>query len=416
MGLKGIKRDIKERLIKVLESDRELSTKDLKKKVKELLENIRRENNLNIEDEKENKIVEEIIDEILGYGPLTELMRDETITEIMINGPYRIYIEKNGKRVLTDIKFEDERRLRYIIERFLSHTRKRVDEMSPYVDFSLPDGSRVNIIIPPVAPFGPMVTIRKFLKTLTTIEDLINLRTLDERMAEFLVACIKAKINIIFSGATGAGKTTTLNILSHYISEKERIIVIEDALELRLNQEHVVRLEAKQASLEGKGEVSIRDLFINSLRMRPDRIILGEIRSKEALDLLQAISSGHIGSLAVIHASSPQDTISRLELMVLTSGINFPLWALRKLIADSIDLIVQHEQLIDGSRKITYITEIEGTDKDQVVLRDIFYFDLEEVTETGEVKGGFKSTGITPKLIEKFKKFGVKINKNIFKK
>jgi len=416
MNLKEIKKIIKERLIKILESERNISTKDLKNKIEELLEEIRKEKNINLITEEKNKIIEEMADEILGYGPLTDLMKDESVTEIMINGPYKVYIEKDGKKILTDIKFDSERHLRYIIERLLSHTRKRVDELSPYVDFSLPDGSRVNIIIPPVAPFGPMVTIRKFLKTLNTIEDLINLGTLDERMAQFLIACVKAKINIIFSGATGAGKTTTLNILSNYISEKERIIVIEDALELRLSQEHVVRLEARQASLEGKGEVSIRDLFINSLRMRPDRIILGEIRGKEALDLLQAISSGHVGSLAVIHASSPQDTISRLELMVLSSGINFPLWALRKLISDSIDLIVQHEQLIDGSRKITYITEVEGVEREEVILRDIFYFDLEEVTKDGTVKGKFRSTGVCPKLIEKFKKFGIKIDKSIFKR
>lgn len=366
--------------------------------------------------EEKDSILKEIEDEILGLGPIEQFVKDDTVTEIMINGHDRIYIERNGKKSLSDARLRDERHLRSIIEKLLASTRRRVDELNPYVDISLPGGSRVNIVIPPASPRWPVVTIRKFLKSLNTIEDLVYRGSLDKRMAAFLINSVKSKANIIFSGATGSGKTTTLNILSQYIPEWERIVTIEDTLELRLKQEHVVPLETRQTNIEGKGEITIRDLFINSLRMRPDRIILGEIRHKEAMDLLQAIASGHTGSLAVLHGSSPHDAISRLEMMILTGGVNIPLWALRNLITTSVDLVVQHEQLPDGTRKITNITEVVGVENEKIVLKDIFYFDFHKLDEKGEVKGVFKCMGVIPSFMEKFKRSGIDVKADFFTK
>ncbi len=389
---------------------------EIRSLINRAIDELENNRNMKVEISLREVLIKELEEDIIGFGPLTSLLEDEEITEIMVNGPGKIYIEKEGKKILTDLRFDDEKHLRYIIEKLLHSTHRRLDELSPYVDLSLPGGSRVNIVIPPVAPQGPVVTIRKFLKTLKSIEDLVSKGTLDENMANFLVDCVKAKVNIVFSGATGAGKTTTLNILSQYISPQERIIVIEDVLELRLHQEHVVRLESRPAGLEGKGEITIRDLFNNSLRMRPDRIILGEIRKEEALDLLQAISSGHLGSLAVVHASSPEEVLTRLELMVILSGVNIPVWALRKLLSNSLDLIVQHEQFPDGSRKITRITEVQGVGGDNTIeLQDLFYFDLEKVDKDGGIKGRFRCTGIPPKVLKKFYKYGIDRGEDFFR-
>jgi pilus assembly protein CpaF len=291
-----------------------------------------------------------------------------------------------------------------------------VDESYPHVDVSLKDGSRVNIIIPPLALDGPTVTIRKFSKELKKIEDLLVRQTMDKRMAELLVASIKAKVNIVFSGATGAGKTTTLNVLSTYIPDDERIVTIEDTAELHLNQDHVVRLETRQPNIEGRGEVTIRELFKNSLRMRPDRIILGEIRSGEALDLLQAICSGHTGSLAVIHANSPQEVIYRIETMILTSGLAITQEAIRRQIAAALNLIVQQEQLADGSRKITHITEIRGLKDGEIIMEDIFSYDVEKIDTGGKVIGKWKASGIKPLFYPRFHKMNIEINEDIFNK
>lgn len=366
--------------------------------------------------EERKKVASEILDEVVGFGPLKSLLEDPAITEIMVNGPHQIYTEKKGKMELSSIKFDDEQQLYNVIHKIVSPTHRRVDESTPYVDLSLADGSRVNIILPPLSLVGPVVTIRKFLQQLRSMDDLVKLDTMTKEMAEFLIACARSKINIIFAGATGAGKTTTLNILSSYISKDERIVTIEDTAELRLQQQHVVRLETRQANIEGKGDISIRDLFINSLRMRPDRIILGEIRSAEALDLLQAITSGHAGSLSVIHANSPADVVTRLETMVLSSGVPLPQWVVRKQIGTALDLIVQNVQLPDGSRKIVNITEVcNELQNDEIALKDIFRFELEDIDAKGEVHGKWKTTGVIPSFYSSFKRYGVNISERVFK-
>jgi len=333
----------------------------------------------------------------------------------MVNGPDNVYAEKNGMMALTDIKFESSRQLLQTIEKIMAPTQRRVDESSPYVDASLPDGSRVNIVLPPLSLVGPIITIRKFSRDIATMDDLIKRDTLTDKMAKFLIAAIRAKLNIIFAGATGVGKTTTLNVLSHYIDESERIITIEDTNELRLKQKHVVPLEARQANVEGKGEVTIRDLFKNSLRMRPDRIILGEIRGSEALDMLQAISSGHDGALAVLHASSPSDVVSRIETMIITSNTAIPLWAIRRQMSNAIDIIVMQEQLLDGRRKVTHITEVQGVQNDEVVLRDLFSYEISGISEeTKQVMGQWKSWGVVPSFYPRFKLRGLDVPQEIF--
>ena len=365
--------------------------------------------------EEKEKIANELMDEVLGLGPLSPLMNDPTVTEIMVNGPKVVYAEKDGEMILTDIKFENSRHLMQTIEKIMAPTQRRVDESTPFVDASLPDGSRVNIILPPLSLVGPVITIRKFLREISIIHDLIERDTLTENMSKFLIAAIKAKLNIIFAGATGVGKTTTLNVLSKYIAENERIITIEDTAELRLKQNHVVPLETRQANIEGKGEVAIRDLFKNSLRMRPDRIILGEIRGSEALDMLQAISSGHSGSLVVLHASSPRDVISRIETMIITSNTAIPLWAIRRQIANAIDIIVLQEQLSDGQRKATHVTEVCGIENDEVVLRDLFSYEIKGVSESDKkVFGEWKAWGILPSFYPRFKLHGIDVPQEVF--
>jgi len=409
-----IKKQLRKELSFILSEKEKLSEETIRQRILNVFNYWQTEKKYYIDDKIKESIIREFCDEFLSYGPIKKLMEDLEITEIMIDGPYKVYIEKEGKKVMTDIKFDDEAQLRHMIEKMMLPTGRRVDESFPYVDFSLQDGTRVNVIIPPLVVNGTTVTIRKFLRSIGRIEDLVRLNTIDDRMAKFLVACIKAKINILFSGATGSGKTTTLEVLSSYINPEERIIVIEDTLELSLRQDHVVRLLTRPPNIDGKGEITIRDLFINTLRMRPTRIILGEIRGAEAMDYLQALNSGHRGCLAVIHSSSPADAISRLETMALYAGLYIPVWAIRKQIASGVNLIVQHEQLSDGSRKITYITEVEGIQNDEVKLRDIFTYEIEEVTKDGKVKGNFKAKNI-PTFFDLFKKRGVDLSEDIFK-
>ncbi len=415
MEIGEIKREIRKEVTS-FKSDREkMDEAYLRSLMESIFENWKRYKRTIVDEKTQEKIIREIIDDFLHYGPISEFLSDVSITEIMINGPYRIYIEKEGRKYLTEVKFDDEAHLRYIIERMIAPTRRRVDESFPYADFSLPDGSRVNVIIPPLSVYGPVVTIRKLSHLIKNVDDLIQMGTIDRRMGDFLVTCIRAKINILFSGATGSGKTTTVEVLSTYIDEEERIVTIEDALELTLHQEHVVRLLTRLPNIEGRGEISIRDLFINSLRMRPTRIILGEIRGSEAMDYIQALNSGHRGCLAVLHASTPEDSIMRLETMALYAGLNLPSWAIRKQIASGLNLVVQHEQLLDGSRKITYITEVVGIDENNnVILKDLFRYNIEGRKDDGKIKGKFVALGL-PSFYGMLKKKGFDLKEDIFK-
>ncbi|WP_288311489.1 CpaF family protein [uncultured Selenomonas sp.] len=360
------------------------------------------------------QVVADIRDEMLGLGPIESLRKDASITEIMVNGPKQIFVERMGKLELTDVKFHDTAHLMNIIERILSPLGRRIDESSPLVDARLQDGSRVNIIIPPLSLVGPCVTIRKFSATPLTVENLISFGTMDEKMATFLRACVKARINILVSGGTGSGKTTTLNVISSFIPEGERIVTIEDAAELRLQQTHVVTLEARPANIEGKGQITIRDLVRNALRMRPDRIIVGEVRSGEALDMLQAMNTGHDGSLTTAHANSPRDALSRLETMVLMSGLELPVRAIREQISSAIDLILHQSRIRDGSRKITYITEVQRMEGNTITTQDIFRFVQTGFDESGKALGHFACTGLKPSFLDKFQLNGVDLPENFF--
>lgn len=360
------------------------------------------------------KVVQELINDVTGYGPINPLLLDPEITEVMVNGPYMVYVEKRGKLHLTDVKFRDNDQVMNVIDKIVSQMGRRIDESSPMVDARLPDGSRVNAIIPPLSLKGPTVTIRKFSKDPYTIENLIQFGTITKDMAQFLDACVKAKLNIFISGGTGSGKTTTLNVLSAFIPNDERIVTIEDSAELQLSQDHVVSLEARQANIEGKGAITIRNLVKNSLRMRPDRIVIGEVRGEEALDMLQAMNTGHDGSLATGHANSPRDMIARLETMVMMAGLELPLKAIRQQIAGGLDLIIQCSRLKDGTRKIVNITEIEDLEGDVIVLQDIFAFNQQGVDSSGKVLGKMTATGIRPKFYERLESSGIKIPAAIF--
>lgn len=391
--------------------DKEKLEKDIQKAM-DYVSSIER---VSLDKDERQKITAELIDEVTGFGPLSSLLNDKEVTEIMVNGTDSVFCEKSGEMIVTDIKFDNTRQLMQTIEKIMAPTQRRVDESSPYVDASLPDGSRVNIVLPPLSLVGPLITIRKFSRDIVTMEDLVKKDTLTENMSRFLIAAIRAKLNIIFAGATGVGKTTTLNVLSRYISDSERIVTIEDTNELRLKQRHVVPLEARQANVEGKGEVGIRDLFKNSLRMRPDRIILGEIRGSEALDMLQAISSGHNGSLAVLHASSPRDVVSRIETMIITSNSAIPLWAIRRQVSNAIDLIVMQEQLLDGTRKVTHITEVEGVENEDVMLKDLFSYEITGISEQDKkVMGQWKAWGRLPSFYPRFRLLGIDLPQEIF--
>lgn len=360
-------------------------------------------------------VKEELFDDILGYGPIQCLVDSDDFTEIMVNGYDRVYVEENGKLILTDIQFRDNAHLMQIIDRIVSRVGRRVDESSPMCDARLLDGSRVNVIIPPLSLVGPILTIRKFSKTPITAENLVAWHSCSKRMLDFLEAAVKGKLNIIVSGGTGSGKTTLLNVLSSYIPADERIITIEDSAEVQLKQEHVLTLESRPANMEGKGRISIRDLVVNALRMRPDRIIVGEVRSEETLDMLQAMNTGHDGSLTTIHANSPRDSISRIETMVMMSGSELPSKAIRDQVASAINIIVQQARLKDGSRKITSISEIVGMEGDVIRMQEIFTYDTDgEMDSSGKFKGQFKATGIVPKCVEKIRENGVNVNYDWF--
>jgi pilus assembly protein CpaF len=360
------------------------------------------------------KVVDELVNDLTGFGPINPLLLDEDVSEIMVNGPNQVYCERKGKLILTPIQFRDNEHVLNVIDKIVAPLGRRIDESSPMVDARLPDGSRVNAIIPPLALNGPTITIRKFSKDPLGIQDLINFGTVSEEMGIFLDACVKARLNMFVSGGTGSGKTTTLNVLSNFIPEDERIVTIEDAAEIQLVQEHVISLESRPPNIEGKGSISIRDLVRNSLRMRPDRVIIGEVRGGEALDMLQAMNTGHDGSLATGHSNSPRDMISRLETMVLLAGVDLPIKAIRDQIAGALDVIIQQSRLKDGSRKITNITEVQGMEGDIIVLQDIFTFKQEGVSPEGKIIGRLVPTGVRPKFYEKLETAGIHIPASVF--
>ncbi len=373
------------------------------------------DNPMNVPRGERARIVADICDEILGLGPIEPLLKDDSITEVMINGPKKIFVERKGKLQLTNVQFHDDAHLMTIIERIVSPLGRRIDESSPLVDARLADGSRVNAIVPPLSLIGPCVTIRKFSKNPLSIDNLVGFGSLSEEMAEFLQACVKARLNIMVSGGTGSGKTTTLNVLSSFIPDDERIVTIEDAAELRLQQQHVVTLESRPANLEGRGAITIRDLVRNALRMRPDRIIVGEVRSGEALDMLQAMNTGHDGSLTTGHANSPRDILSRLETMVMMAGMDLPVRAIREQIASALDLIIQQSRIQDGSRKITYITEVQKMEGDTIVLQDLFTYVQTGINESGKSVGYYEASGLQPMFLNKFKMNNVELPKSFLK-
>lgn len=359
------------------------------------------------------RLFEAIAAEILGYGPIEPLLKDDTITEIMVNGPKQVYIERNGKIEKTDITFENDDHVMRVIDRIVSPLGRRIDESSPMVDARLPDGSRINAVIPPISLVGPCLTIRKFARDPLTVEDLIRFGTMTPEIANFLKACVEARLNIVVSGGTGSGKTTLLNVLSSFIPADERIVTIENAAELQLRQEHVVTLESRPPNIEGRGEVTIRDLVINALRMRPDRIVVGECRGGEALDMLQAMNTGHEGSMTTVHSNSPRDTLHRLETMVLMAGMELPVRAIREQIASALDLIIHTARLRDGSRRIVAIAEVQGMEGDVIVMQDVFTFEQTGI-ENGRVIGRIKPTGVRPKFVEKFEAANIYLPPSIF--
>lgn len=360
------------------------------------------------------KVVEEIINDLTGFGPINPLLLDPDVSEVMVNGPNQVYVERSGKLELSYVQFRDDEHIMHVIDKIVAPIGRRIDESSPMVDARLPDGSRVNVIIPPLALNGPTVTIRKFSKDPFKVDDLIRFGTLTEEMAVFIDACVKARLNIFVSGGTGSGKTTTLNVLSSFIPSDERIVTIEDAAELQLWQDHVISLESRPPNIEGKGAITIRDLVRNSLRMRPERIVIGEVRGGEALDMLQAMNTGHDGSLATGHSNSPRDMISRLETMVLMGGIELPVKAIREQIAGAIDVIIQQTRLKDGSRKITHITEVQGLEGDVVILQDIFTFRQTGIDENGKIIGKLIPTGVRPKFYERLESSGIHVPATVF--
>jgi len=360
------------------------------------------------------RLTSEIADDILGHGPIERLLADESITEIMVNGPFDVWVERQGRLFETTVRFNDESHLRRIINKMVAQVGRRIDESSPMVDARLPDGSRVNAVIPPLSLSGPLVTIRKFSKRRLDLGDLIRLGTMSPETVEFLQRCILAELNILISGGTGSGKTTLLNALSTSIPDDDRIVTIEDAAELRLNQRHVLRLESRPKNIEGEGEIPIRELVRNSLRMRPDRIIVGEVRGAEALDMLQAMNTGHDGSLCTVHANTPRDALARIETMVLMAGYELPVRAIRQQVASALDLIVHLERLEDGSRRVTAITEVQRMESDVITLQDIFEFKVSEVTPERIVVGTLSPTGLRPSFLDKFEKRGIKLPVSLF--
>src|SRR5574341_117501 len=388
-------------------------TDEVRRTIQELFEQILTEENIVLSRPERARLFEQIAAEILGFGPLQPLLEDETITEIMVNGAKNIYIERKGKIHRVPVTFENNDHVMRIIDRIVAPLGRRIDEASPYVDARLPDGSRVNAVISPISLVGPVLTIRKFARNPITVEQLIQFGSITPEALQFLKACVEARLNVVISGGTGSGKTTFLNILSSFIPGDERIVTIENAAELQLRQEHVVTLESRPPNIEGRGEITIRQLVINSLRMRPDRIIVGEIRDEAALDMLQAMNTGHDGSMTTLHSNSPRDTLARLETMTLMAGMELPARAIREQVSSAIDLIVHQERMRDGTRKIVNITEISGMEGDVITMTDIFVFEQTGV-ENGQIVGRLRPTGLRPKFMDKIEATGINLPPSIF--
>ena len=409
---------VQERLVEVLGPslyDASMSDTELEGLVHQRLRELLDEEESGLSAQEKLLIVRQIGDSVMGLGPLEPYVRDQEVTEIMVNGWDSIYVERAGKLYWTGTKFHDEGQLRRTIDKIVARVGRRIDESSPYCDARLPDGSRVNAVIPPLSLDGPALTIRKFSADPWKADDLVSFGTMTRPVVELLEACVKGRLNILVSGGTGAGKTTTLNVLSSFLPEDERIITIEDAAELKLQQPHVVRLEARPPNIEGRGEITIRDLVRNSLRMRPDRIVVGEVRGGEALDMMQAMNTGHDGSISTIHCNSPRDALARLETMVLMSGMELGIRAVREQISSALNLIVHQSRLKDGTRRMTHVTEIVGMEGDIVTLQDVFLFDYSAgIDENGKFLGSLKSTGLRPRFIDKLAERGVSVPREIF--
>lgn len=407
------KRYLIENVVRSME-DEPLQSGDRQEVMKQRLQEVYTQTRVSLPEDIRKQIFHDVLDELTGYGPIQPLLDDPDVSEVMVNGPKKVFIEKNGRLTKSAVTFDDDDHILRVIDRIILPLGRRVDPDSPTVDARLPDGSRVNAVIRPVSIDGPSITIRKFKKDKLSIEQLINFGSLTAQMAEFIRACVLAHLNIVISGGTGSGKTTLLNVLSSYIQEEERIITIEDAAELQLQQDHVLRMETKVANTDGKGAVTIRDLVRNSLRMRPDRIVVGECRGGEALDMLQAMNTGHDGSLTTLHANSPRDALSRLETMVLMAGMDFPLKVVRQQISSAVDVIIQQTRLKDGSRKVTAITEVVGMEGDVVVLTDIFKFEQTGIGPGGKILGELRATGIRPIFTPRLEAAGFKLGAEVF--
>jgi len=389
------------------------NTRLVRETIQRLFPNILAEENVVISRAERVRLLGQVLAEILGYGPIETLLQDDTVTEVMVNGPQNVYIERNGIIEKTSLTFDNEDHLMRIIERIVAPLGRRIDEASPMVDARLPDGSRVNVTIPPISLVGPVLTVRKFARTPYTDEDLENFGTLTPEVVELMQACVHARLNVLISGGTSTGKTTLLNVMSAYVPGHERIVTIEDAAELQLKQEHVVTLESRPPNIEGKGQITIRDLVINSLRMRPDRIIVGEVRGGEALDMLQAMNTGHDGSLTTLHSNTARDALRRLETMVLMAGMDLPLRAVREQIASALDCIFHLERLSDGSRKVVQVAEVQGMEGDVIVMQDIFRF-VPTGFKDGRVLGRLQPTGVRPKFADRIKQAGIQLRAELF--
>lgn len=409
-----LKTRVQNKLLSELDPSMDITrTDEVRRTIQDLFEQILAEENIVLSRPERARLFEQIAAEILGFGPLQPLLEDDTITEIMVNGPKNVYIERKGKLHRVPITFESNDHVMRVIDRIVAPLGRRIDESSPYVDARLPDGSRVNAVIPPISLVGPTLTIRKFSKNPITVEQLIQFGSISNEVVQFLKACVEARLNVLISGGTGSGKTTLLNVMSSFIPDDERIITIENAAELQLRQEHVVTLESRPPNIEGRGEITIRDLVINSLRMRPERIIVGECRGGETLDMLQAMNTGHDGSMTTAHANTPRDALSRVETMCLMAGMDLPIRAIREQVSSAVDVIAQQERMRDGTRKVTYISEVSGMEGDIITMTDIFTFEQTGM-DGGKVVGRLRPTGLRPKFMDKIEEAGINLPPSIF--